>query len=269
MVRLAILVVMALIVGGLAVWPYSTVQGHALLVNSDPAVNARLLDLPPQVTASFSEALDADLSSLQVLDGRGDRVDVGPASFSDTDPRTMSVGLRSDLSPGYYTVVWETLSTIDGHLLKGSFPFTLLNANGSEPVGPKLSGFDTGTVIGGEPTAATVITKWLILAGSAILVGSAVVRSSKRHLAGDWEDRTHEASHHRVFWMAGATILFLAVVGAIELTVQSHQLGGLDRIGSALDLFWAKGGSRGKQFSVLLPSPWSWVGYCGDDVLMP
>ena len=245
MVRLAILVSMALMVGGLAVWPSGTVQGHALLVSADPAVDARLLDLPSQVTASFSEALDADLSSLHVLDGSGDRVDVGTTSFSDTDPRKMSVGLGPDLSPGYYIVVWETLSTIDGHLLKGSFPFTLLNADGSEPVGPRLSGFDTGTVIGGEPTAGTVITKWLILAGSAILVGSlvfvvAVVRSGKRHLAGDWEDRTHEATHHRVFWTAGATIVFLALVGVIELVVQSLQLGGLDKLGSALNLVWGE-----------------------------
>lgn len=245
MVRLALLVFMALIVGGVATWPPSAVHGHALLVSSDPPVNARLLDLPLQVTASFSEALDDHLSSLQVLDGRGNRVDVGPTSFSDTDPRRMSVGLRSDLSPGYYIVVWETLSTIDGHLLKGSFPFTLLNANGSEPVGPKLVGFDAGTVTGGEPTAGTVITKWLILAGSAILVGSlvfgvAVVRCSKRHLQGDWEDRTCEASHRRVFRMAGATIIFLAAIGVVELIVQSLQLGGLDRIGSALDLFWGE-----------------------------
>ena len=105
MVRLALLVFMALTVGG-AAWPPSAVQGHALLVSSDPPVNARLLDLPPQVTASFSEALDDHLSSLQVLDGRGNRVDVGPTSFSDTDPRRMSVGLRSDISPGYYIVVW-------------------------------------------------------------------------------------------------------------------------------------------------------------------
>ena len=245
MVRIAILVSMALMVGGLAVWPSGTVQGHALLVSSDPAVDARLLDLPSQVTASFSEALDADLSSLHVLDGSGDRVDVGTTSFSDTDPRKMSVGLGPDLSPGYYIVVWETLSTIDGHLLKGSFPFTLLNADGSEPVGPRLSGFDTGTVIGGEPTAGTVITKWLILAGSAILVGSlvfvvAVVRSGKRHLAGDWEDRTHEATHHRVFWTAGSTIVFLALVGVIELVVQSLQLGGLDKLASALNLVWGE-----------------------------
>ena len=245
MVRLAILVSMALMVGGLAVWPSGTVQGHALLVSSDPAVDARLLDLPSQVTASFSEALDADLSSLHVLDGSGDRVDVGTTSFNDTDPRKMSVGLGPDLSPGYYIVVWETLSTIDGHLLKGSFPFTLLNADGSEPVGPRLAGFDTGTVIGGEPTAGTVITKWLILAGSAILVGSlvfvvAVVRSGKRHLAGDWEDRTHEATHHRVFWTAGSTIVFLALVGVIELVVQSLQLGGLDKLGSALNLVWGE-----------------------------
>ena len=53
-----------------------------------------------------------------MLDGSGERADTGELSFSAASSREMSVELMADLSPGFYTVAWETLSTVDGHLLR-------------------------------------------------------------------------------------------------------------------------------------------------------
>src|SRR5712692_1775474 len=111
--------VLAMLVG-LAVWNLAPreAEAHAVLVRSDPPVNARLQDAPTMITTFFSESLDTRLSSIHVIDGAGKRVDSGEASFG-PDPAQMSIGV-SQLQAGFYSVLWETLSSADGHLLKGS-----------------------------------------------------------------------------------------------------------------------------------------------------
>src|SRR5712692_3557711 len=165
-----VILVLAAGIAALALLPGGGASAHALLVRSDPSVNARLLDPPKRVTADFSESLASGLSSLRVLDGTGQGVDSGDVTFNAANEREMSVGLKEGLAPGFYTVVWETLSAVDGHLLKGSFPFTILNSDGSEPTGPRFTGISAG-VSGGEPTAESVATKWLIITASVLLVG--------------------------------------------------------------------------------------------------
>ncbi len=112
-------------------------EAHAALVRSDPPVNARLSDPPTVVSAFYSESLDSRLSSMQVIDGGGKRVDSGEVMFG-PDPTQMSIAVER-LEPTFYAVQWETLSRVDGHLLKGSIPFTVLNPDGTEPAGPRPS----------------------------------------------------------------------------------------------------------------------------------
>src|SRR5205823_2376391 len=127
---LALLLSLAALLGGTP-----NVEAHALLVRSEPANSARLRERPARVSAWFTEPVEPGVSLLRVLDDGGQRVDLGDTEFSATDPRMMSVRLRADLPPGYYTVTWETLSRIDGHLWFGSYDFTLLNPDGSAPAG--------------------------------------------------------------------------------------------------------------------------------------
>ncbi|MEE8386858.1 MAG: copper resistance protein CopC, partial [Dehalococcoidia bacterium] len=145
-------------------------QAHALLVRSDPVVDAKLLDPPLAVSTWFSESLDRSLSTMRVLDAAGEQVDDGAVSFSDDDGTMMSVGIREALQPGFYVVVWETLSSVDGHFIKGSFPFTVLNQDGSEPAGarPEVGGITSG----GEPTVDAFIGKTGGLIGAVGLLGS-------------------------------------------------------------------------------------------------
>ncbi|MEE8369676.1 MAG: copper resistance protein CopC, partial [Dehalococcoidia bacterium] len=219
-------------------------QAHALLVGSDPPVNARLIEPPERITAQFSEPLSPALSSIQVLDGSGERVDRDDISFNPDNSREMSVGLQAPLPPAFYTVVWETLSSIDGHLLKGSFPFTVLNPDGSEPTGPRLAGFGTG-VSGGEPTADVVGTKWVILSASILLVGAlafvtGVVRPATASLGNEWKQMTRDATRRHLAWVAWPAVVMLAAGGGVELLLQARQLGGLGSLDDALDTFWGE-----------------------------
>src|SRR5438552_4015709 len=105
------------------------VSAHALLARSDPADGSEVRSPPTRVVAWFSEPVEGGVSTLRVIDGRGVQVDGGHLEVGGADPSKVSVGVRDDLAPGFYTVTWETLSRIDGHLWFGSFTFTVLNAD--------------------------------------------------------------------------------------------------------------------------------------------
>src|SRR3990170_4830503 len=138
MSRLTIAVVLGFVaMTGLSALLPGRAQAHALLVRSDPVVDAKLAEPPVVVTAWFSESLDRSLSTMRVLSGTGKRVDIDAVTFSDQDRTMMRQGVQDGVRPGFYVVVWETLSAVDGHFIKGSFPFTVLNADGSEPSGPR------------------------------------------------------------------------------------------------------------------------------------
>lgn len=167
--RLAPLLALAALAAAWALSP-GHASAHALLVRSDPVVDAQLIEPPAAVSAWFSESLDRSLSTMRALDGTGEQVDDGTLTFSDEDRTMMRVGLQEELPPGFYVVVWETLSAVDGHFIKGSFPFTVLNPDGSAPSGPRPE--VAGVTGGGQPTVDSVTGKAGVLVGAVGLVGS-------------------------------------------------------------------------------------------------
>src|SRR4051812_5000872 len=164
------LLLIALLIAVAVAWSQSpgSVEAHAALVRSDPPINARLSDSPSVVTAFFSESLDSQLSSITVVRGEGKRVDAGDTTFG-PDPAQMSVAVEK-LEPAFYAVQWQTLSSLDGHILKGSYPFTVLNADGTDPAGPRPSAEATGFSLS-SVKKQDVLTKWINLLGAVLLVG--------------------------------------------------------------------------------------------------
>jgi copper transport protein len=217
-------------------------SAHALLVQSDPPINARLQDPPTFVKGTFSESLDDRLSSLQVLDGTGDNVDSGETTFG-PEPAVMQIDIPDELSPGFYTVIWETLSSVDGHVIKGSYPFTVLNPDGSEPSGPVFSaatGFS-----GGTPRFDNVIGKWLSITGAVLIVGSVafslwVVKPASKESNDEWRRRAQEAGRRRLNWIAWPAVGLLILAGAVELLAQVRQLGGFEFVDDVLRNTWGE-----------------------------
>lgn len=208
-------------------------EAHALLVRSNPAVDARLQEPPPSITAWFSEPLDRSLSTMGLITGAGDRVETGDAVFSDADSTMMRIDLAEELEPGYYAVVWETLSSVDGHFLKGSFPLTVLNPDGTDPPGarPEIAGLKGG----GEPKLDTVTTKVAGLVGAVGLIGGLafylwVVAGAAAAAPADWRERVREAGRRHALRFAWPALALLALVGLAEPFVQARQLGGLDLV---------------------------------------
>ena len=223
--------------------PSGGAEAHATLVRSDPPVNARLSDSPTAVTAFFSESLDSRLSSMKVFDGAGTRVDSGEMTFG-PDPTQMSVAVE-ELEPTFYAVQWETLSSIDGHLLKGSIPFTVLNPDGTEPSGPHPS---AEVASGYSITSAKpedVVTKWINILGAVLLVGGlgfalAVAGPASRSLPAPLKEEALSARRRHLAWAVWPGLLLLAVTGVAEVLLKANRLGGLDFLDDALRTDWGE-----------------------------
>lgn len=229
----------------------SSAEAHALLVQSDPPVNARLQDAPAFISGTFSEDLDNRLSSLQVVDGTGERVDSGETTFTD-DPKQMRIDIPETLPPGFYSVIWETLSNVDGHLIKGSFPFTVLEEDGTDPSGPVFSGV-TG-YSGGSPRFDNVIGKWLSIIGAVAIAGSIafvawVVRPATKDVSGEWKQKARVAARKHLFWVAWPAVGALVIGAIVEVAAQARQLGGFEFIDDVLSNQW---GERWVQRQIVL-----------------
>ncbi len=144
-------------------------RAHALLVRSTPAAGTELAILPPSIELWFSEPLEASFSTVYLVDGAGNEFGRGTSSVDPEDPFHMSLPL-SELSPGFYTVVWETLSQADGHNWVGSFPLTLLNPDGTQPAGTAT--FVSEDAQAGEiPRPLAIVSRWLGLLGVMLVFG--------------------------------------------------------------------------------------------------
>ncbi len=130
----------------------TTSQAYAVLLRSDPAENAVLYAAPDQVHLWFSETLNATLSAVTVFNQANQRVDNRDASLASGDAREMDVTLAPRLPPGVYTVIWRAASDNDGHIMQGSFLFTLARPDGTLP---PSSG---GTIPGGQAQGGSVLS---------------------------------------------------------------------------------------------------------------
>ena len=110
---------------GLSFFP---VYGHANPITYNPSPN-KIFDspqsLPDKVTITFTERPELKASSIKVLNPNNERIDGNDLKIADSD-KTLSVSIdKTKITPGIYTVNWETLSKDDGHITKGSYVFTV------------------------------------------------------------------------------------------------------------------------------------------------
>jgi copper transport protein len=122
-------------------------QAHAMLVRSDPTPGSVVTTAPQQVRLWFSEALNpatstayvvhAANSSLQATANPHLHVDAGDAHIDSTDNEEMDLTFKAPLSPDIYVVIYRTQSAEDGHVVHGSFIFTVAEPDG---VAPRYSG---------------------------------------------------------------------------------------------------------------------------------
>ncbi|MFQ5408287.1 MAG: CopD family protein [Anaerolineales bacterium] len=147
------------------------VRAHALFVRSDPTPNAILAAAPAQVEIWLTEPVELGFTSIKVLASNGERVDVGTTSIDPSDPGHIFVGLRS-LADGVYTVSWQALSVVDGHITLGTFPFAV---GGVEAGALAAAGTVSTSVVAANP--GEIVPRWLALLGLALVVGGFIFRA--------------------------------------------------------------------------------------------
>jgi copper transport protein len=141
---------------------------HALLVRSIPEANSEAIEPPRTLQLWFSEPLESSFTNARLIDSTGAEVATGKVQIDPADANHLTVPL-GQLQPGIYVVTYQTLSTVDGHEWYGSFPFTVLNADGSRPSGIAAT---VGTGERGEiPPPQEVAARWLALLGMMGIFG--------------------------------------------------------------------------------------------------
>ena len=96
---------------------------HNRLKKSQPDKDEVLSASPAEIRLWFEQKPELKLSSI-TLSGPG-KTQVTLDSLRGTDdPLSIAKSIPRPLAPGTYTVGWRTSGT-DGHVIRGSFPFTI------------------------------------------------------------------------------------------------------------------------------------------------
>ncbi len=150
------------------------ISAHAILLRSIPAADASLpAAAVERVEMWFSEPVEPSFSRARLLDINGESVPTPPAEVDPADPFHLILPVGA-LPPGIYTVAWQNVSQADGHEWIGSFPFTILNPDGTRPDGT----VPESLVASGDetPGLGQTIARWLLLVGSMLLFGLPLFR---------------------------------------------------------------------------------------------
>ncbi len=213
-----------LLLGAAAAWAPRAAEAHAVLVRSEPAPEALLRVAPASIDLWSSERLEGSLSELRLLgaDGRG-----LPLEGMRVDPRdaTHLSALTRPLPPGYYTVVYRTLSALDGHDWSGSFTFTVLSPDGS-----LLAGAAFDPAIGGGAPAPGIAGRWLFVSGLVLIVAGgallALAAPGRRGRGGSAPPPPLGGELDALARRLALAGVPLALAGlAIDLQAQQQQLG--------------------------------------------
>ena len=200
-------------------------SAHALLVRSQPVADGVLASPPTTIELWFSEPLEPAFSSARLIDSNGAPVPTGAPLVDPADPLHLTVPLGG-LEPGIYTVAWQTLSKVDGHEWFGSFPFTLLNPDGSQPSGSAAS-FE-GSQRGELPSPLEAAVRWLLLLGGMLLFGSLLFQTLLIDPMRFPQLGTAFLRLLSVIVVGGSAAILLGNLA--QLWLQAQRLGGLDQL---------------------------------------
>ncbi len=194
---------------------------HALLLRSLPVANSELPQSPEKIEMWFSEPLEADFSSARLLTTSGEEIRIDSAELDPNDPTHITVSL-SQLDPGIYTVAWKTLSRTDGHEWYGSFPFTVLNPDGTRPDG-------TAAVLDLEnrselPTLLQTISRWLALMGGILFLSVPFFYKFVLTNSADSNESLKIRLHDLAFKIVTLSVLAVILGSWLQIALQASRL---------------------------------------------
>jgi methionine-rich copper-binding protein CopC len=173
---------------------------HAKVLDAIPAIGSTITQPPARVTVHTAENINPNpkLSNLFVYGPSGDLISQGDASVPLSNPKEMSIAIKSD-GNGVYVVRWITVSALDGDPDQGAFVFTVKPTAAATPVastGPTTTQTNTSGS-GGTPLWATIligVVTLLVGLGAGIGIGRTTAKpsslSSMRQAVAAEQDKT-------------------------------------------------------------------------------
>lgn len=140
----------------------STTLAHAYLVQAQPPVGAVLVSTPDRIRLVFSEAIEPKFSSFSLYDAQGTKL--MELSFKLEEENQQLLLSFQPLDPGLYTLAWKVLSAVDGHVTKGTYPFSIGTASGA------LLATSAETNVA-PLSPFRIIIRWIVLLSVMVLVG--------------------------------------------------------------------------------------------------
>jgi len=205
----------------------SLVEAHGALARAVPGPDETMTELPGQIVIWFTEPIEAEYSEIQVYSSEGARVDDADSRLLPGDPMALVVTVSEEARPGEgtYTVSWKNLSSVDGHLVRGSYVFSV----GEPPDGPVAAPtFEAGAV----PLPLEAGIRWLVLLSVAGIFGGLcfdlfVLRPAIGRLGPGVVQAAHqERLRGRVLSLVRLSIgLFLLASGG-QLVIQTSNVNG-------------------------------------------
>lgn len=194
---------------------------HAQLLRTEPADGAVLNIAPERVRLFFSEPIERDFFSLEVYAANRVRVDNRNARIAPDNVSVLEAGLPR-LAPGSYLVAWRALS-IDGHVVHGTFAFSVGAAAGTRPA--------LDLPAAGAPLGFSAAVRWLTYLAAFLLVGGLafgplILWPALRAAGLDVAPLARRATHG-LLWIAWPAIVLLLMTSLAALLLQSADVTGL------------------------------------------
>jgi methionine-rich copper-binding protein CopC len=148
----------ALLIATMAIAGTAVAWAHAVRVAADPTPDTAVATAPSRVSATFNEQLHSDFAAMTVVGPDGNL-------WSDGAPQVQGAVVNVAVRPlgpaGKYTVNYRVTSA-DGHVVSGSWSFTLTVAGTGTP-GPSASA--------AAQTPDRGLPVWPFVLGAAALIG--------------------------------------------------------------------------------------------------
>lgn len=196
-------------------------RAHAFLQSSDPPANAVVPTAPGTVTLQFTEPLETSYSRVELFDESGSKVS-GAVSTVGTDPYTMTVEIPAGLGNGTYSLLWRTLSTVDGHTAQGYLPFTVGTQADVRIVDAPVANATASAV----PELALAAARWLALVGliATVAIWSIWLFVVRPALSPVWQLGPKTTRRVRAYTIGA--VIFSLLANVVALVVQAMSIAG-------------------------------------------
>ena len=212
---------------------------HTKLIRSQPQAKEVLSQPTKLIELWFTEELEPGLTTIEVTDEHGTRIDKGTVALSEENKKSaIEVG---ELRAGVYTVTWKTVSA-DQHVIHGSFVFSVApsaatGTSGSPTEKPQSGQVASRTPMGADDQAeqiwfAQLFVRWLSYLAMIMLFGGFAFRSLilipalRDSHYGTIHADARTASERRALILLWVSMIVLAITSIAALAQQASALFG-------------------------------------------